>query len=421
MALPDGALPLLLESGPSPLMRSAGSPSSLGLLAGTFVVLFGAGGFRQSYGIFIYPWEQSLGADRGQVALVAAVFLLMFGVVQPLAGRMIDVHGPRWVVPGAILLAAAGCLAGSRVTALWQLAIVYGIGAAVGFGALSNAPMNSIVARHFESRRGLALGLCSTGTPLGIMLLLPLLALGMQQNDWRWTMAAMGVTLIVVVLPLSWLFLRQGPAQPFGGAPAPSHSVRDALTSRGYQLLAGGYLICGMTTVGLIQTHLVPHAIDLGIPQVQAAGLLGVIGLVNAIGLLASGWAADRWGARLPLVAVYAARAIALVWLAAAVDETMLLAFAVVFGMTDMATIPLVAGGTASLFGRQSMGALFGLAALGHQIGSALGAWLGGQGYLLWGSYQPVILIGAGMACIAAVMSAGISPQRTPAVATAST
>jgi predicted MFS family arabinose efflux permease len=170
-------------------------------------------------------------------------------------------------------------------------------------------------------------------------------------------------------------------------------------------------------TVGLIQTHLVPHALDLGLPQVEAAKILGLIGLVNAVGLLVFGWAADRWGARGPLIAVYLVRAVALLWLASALEERMLVPFAIAFGMTDMATIPLVASGTASLFGRQSVGALYGLAALGHQVGSALGAWLGGQGYVFWGSYQPVILVGAGLATIAAIMAASLErrvPVRMP-------
>jgi MFS family permease len=386
---------------------------SIALLIGTFIMLFGAGGMRGSFGVFVYPWEQTLSSNRAQIGLIAALGLLVFGLIQPVVGGAIDRSGPGRIIPIAVLVAALGCFLSSIVDSAWLLAISYSLIACLGFGSLSNAPLSSIVARHFTIRRGLALGVCGTGTPLGMMILSPGLAFAIEQLGWRQTMVGMAVVLAVVILPIAWLFFRGEPGHITTTSEPAGRGLRQAFASRAYLLLAGSYFICGMTTVGLIQTHLVPHALDLGVPQVEAAKILGLIGFVNAIGLLFFGWAADRWGSRAPLVAVYLTRALALIWLAIAVDETMLIPFAVAFGMTDMATIPLVATGTASLFGRHSVGALYGLAALGHQIGSALGAWLGGQGYVMWGSYQPVILIGAGLATIAAVMAASLE-RRAP-------
>jgi MFS family permease len=386
---------------------------SIALLIGTFIMLFGAGGMRGSFGVFVYPWEQSLDSNRGQIGLIAALGLLVFGLIQPIVGGAIDRVGPGRIAPLAVIVAALGCFLSSMVDTAWLLAITYSLIACLGFGALSNAPLSSIVARHFTIRRGLALGVCGTGTPLGMMILSPGLAYAIEQFGWRITMVLMAVFLAAILSPIAWLFSRGEPGHASTASGPAAHGVRNALASRPYLLLAGSYFICGITTVGLVQTHLVPHALDLGVPQVEAAKILGLIGFVNAIGLLFFGWAADRWGSRAPLVAVYLTRALALSWLAIAVDERMLIPFAIAFGMTDMATIPLVASGTANLFGRQSVGALYGLAALGHQIGSALGAWLGGQGYLVWGSYQPVILIGAGLAAIAAIMAASLE-RRAP-------
>jgi MFS family permease len=386
---------------------------SIALLVGTFVMLFGAGGMRGSFGVFVYPWEQALNSNRAQIGLVAALGLLVFGLIQPVVGGAIDRNGPGRIVPLAVVVAALGCFLSSTVENAWLLGVSYSLIACLGFGSLSNAPLSSVVARHFTIRRGLALGVCGTGTPLGMMILSPGLAYGIEQLGWRMTMVLMAAFLAAIILPIAWLFFRGEPGHLSTTSEPNRGGLRQALTSRAYLLLAGSYFICGITTVGLIQTHLVPHALDLGIPQVEAAKILGLIGFVNAIGLLFFGWAADRWGARAPLVGVYLTRALALIWLAIAVDEAMLIPFAIAFGMTDMATIPLVATGTASLFGRQSVGALYGLAALGHQIGSALGAWLGGQGYIVWGSYQPVILIGACLAAIAAVMAASLE-RRAP-------
>src|ERR1051325_10052328 len=96
---------------------------STALLIGTFLMLFGAGGMRGSFGVFVYPWEQGLGSDRAPIGLVAALGLLVFGMIQPVAGGAIDRRGPGWVVPLAVSVAAAGCLLSSFVSTAWLLAV----------------------------------------------------------------------------------------------------------------------------------------------------------------------------------------------------------------------------------------------------------------------------------------------------------
>jgi predicted MFS family arabinose efflux permease len=294
--------------------------------------------------------------------------------------------------------------------------------AAAGFGAVSNAPLSGIVARHFTARRGLALGVCGTGTPLGQLVFAPLLALIIESFDWRFAMLAMAGLLVLVVLPVAVIFLGRESApgaSPPGGAAYPYQGIRHTLRTRSYQLLVGAYIICGATTLGLIHTHLIPYALDLGMTQVEGARALGLLGMSNMGGLLAAGMAADRWGARLPLTAVYGFRGLTLLWLAVAGNPSMLPFFVVLFGLVDMATIPLTGAMTATLFGRQAVGALFGLAVVGHQFGSAMGSWLAGVGYVTLGSYQPVLFVGAALALTASFMSFSLEQRGRPRLAPA--
>jgi MFS family permease len=178
-----------------------------------------------------------------------------------------------------------------------------------------------------------------------------------------------------------------------------------AFRARGFVLLWWAYFICGVTTLGLVHTHVVAYSVDRGLPEVGAAGILGLIGLFDIVGLIVAGRIADRWGGRRPLIAAFTIRAVGLLWLASATSETSLIVFAIIFGMTDMATIPFSAAATAEMFGPRMLGLLTGLLAVAHQTGAALGSYLAGQGYEVFGGYPPVIIISVGVALTAAVLA----------------
>src|SRR5204863_6771935 len=151
----------------------------------------------------------------------------------------------------------------------------------------------------------------------------------------------LGAALLVVVLPITVLLL--GRSQAPQRAPMPSFldTCRLAFRARGFVLLFGAYFICGVTTLGLVHTHIVPYGEDRGLAPVAAAQLLGAIGLANIAGLVLSGKLADRWGGRRPIVVVFIVRSVALLWLATSTSGSQLALGALQLGITDMATIPL--------------------------------------------------------------------------------
>ena len=385
----------------------------LGLVGGALLVVFGVGGLRQIFGVWVRPLEADFGVDRAAVAAVAALGLLLFGLFQTVLGRLVDVHGPRLVVPGAVLFAGLGSIASSMADSLVLFALLFVFVTSVGYAGAANATIAAAVVQRFEARRGLLLGVCSAGAPLGQLVLAPVAAWGIADFGWRTTLAGFGAALLLLILPIAWLLLGRLPAPTRTASTAPSllATYRLALGSVGFQLLFWSYFICGMTTLGLVHTHIVPYGVDVGLPELHAAHVLGLLGLVNVVGLVGAGQAADRWGGPRPLIAAFAVRTLALLWASTATDGAALVLFVLVFGLTDMATIPLSIATATELFGPRAIGAVTGLLVIAHQLGSALGSYLGGLGYGLFDGYPPVMVAAAGLAFGAALLCTALAAR----------
>lgn len=382
------------------------------LVAGAFLVVFALGGLRLIFGVWMRPLETEFKVDRSAISLVAAISLLVFGLGQPLLGRQVDVRGPRLIVPGSVLLTAVGVIVASWMPSYLGFVVTFGLVASVGFAGAANATIMALVAQRFESNRGLIYAIISAGGPLGQMTLASGAAAGIAAFGWRPTMLGLGVLLLVIVLPIVSILLRG--AKPPRGEPLPSlvDGFRMAFRARGFVLLWWAYFICGVTTLGLIHTHIVAYSVDRGLSDVGAAGILSMVGLFDIIGLILAGRVADRWGGRRPLIAAFLIRSVALLWLTTATSETELIVFALLFGLTDMATIPFSAAATVEMFGPRMLGLFTGLLAVAHQTGAALGSYLAGQGYGLYGGYPPVFIAGVGVALTAALLAFAMDTRR---------
>jgi MFS family permease len=200
-------------------------------------------------------------------------------------------------------------------------------------------------------------------------------------------------------------------------AAEPSTGVLGALRTSPFWLLAGSYFVCGYSTSGLVDTHVVPYAIEHGVPNMAAASALGLMGAVNTLGAIAAGYVADRYGRRNPLAITYLVRGLALLWLLTVSDAASLHVFAVVFGLSYIATVPPTTALTADIFGRKSVASIFGWIFLAHQIGAAVGSLLGGIVYELMGNYAPAFLSGAVLCFAASAMVLAIRAAPRPATA----
>ena len=389
------------------------------LVAVVFVMLAGSG-IRAVFGVFIKPIEAEFGWSRAQLSGAAALSLFVLGAVGPMVGWLADVWGPRRVMLLATAILGAGTVLSSFVGHLWQFYISAGLLMAMGAGGLGMATSSTVAARWFVARRGLILGILGGAMSAGQMLIVPMAMVIIRLYGWRASFFWLGVGVLVLALPLILAFVRDDPAdkglRPYGAGTAAGAAfggvkderrvpVSEAMGVPAFWLLALTFFVCGYTSNGLVLTHLVPHAAEHGFSEMHAAQALGLMGAMNIVGTVASGWICDRFGRKGPLAFYYGVRGLSLIFLLYVWNVPSLHVFAAIFGLNYISTVPPTTTLTANIFGRLSVGALSGWIFFSHQVGSAIGAWAGGAIFDATGSYSWAFLSAAVLAFIASGLS----------------
>jgi predicted MFS family arabinose efflux permease len=172
-----------------------------------------------------------------------------------------------------------------------------------------------------------------------------------------------------------------------------------------------------VTANGLIGTHLIPHAIESGIPEVTAAAAVGIMGGASFIGTTSAGWLIDRVDPRRVLSLAYLLRGFSLFVLPYVSESWGLFVFAVLYGLDWFATGPPTTALLAQSFGHQRVATTFGLVFVFHQLGGALAAVAGGWARVEFGHYEYAFLAGAIMAVMAAALALTIRTPGYPAPA----
>jgi MFS family permease len=417
-------------SGPVGLAERFGVHYGWVIVALTFLVLLVSMGVRSLPAVLIMPLEAEFGWDRASLSMAVALSLVTLGLAGPFAGRLMDRFGPRLVMIGGLTLTVIGSGALLIMGTLWELYLWWGLVVGIGSGALSMVMGATVANRWFVERRGLVTGILGAGNSAGQLLFVPAMMALTLAFGWR-SAIALGVAITAaILLPLAVLLMRDRPSEvglglygadkePDAAAAAPSTTMARAVRTADFWLLAGSFAVCGFTSIGLIGTHLVPHAVEHGFTENVAAGALALIGAMNVVGTMASGYLTDRFNPRLLLAAYYGFRAVSLVFLPFVGDVMGLTLFAILFGLDYIATVPPTVALTADRFGRRSVGLLFGWIACAHQIGAALASYLGGVAYVWLGDYQLAFLAAGGLGFVAAGLSTRIHRTPRPAPATA--
>jgi MFS family permease len=408
------------------------------VLAATAFVLLASSGVRSVFGVFIKPMEAEFGWGRTALSMVASLGFIFNGAIGPVVGRLADRWGPRGVFAAASILLGVGALGAAAVVTLWQLYLTVGVIVAIGAGGAATSVAAVVAVRWFDARRGLVLGITGAALAAGQLLVVPL-AMGLTLAwGWRLAFVAIGAGFLSLVLPVILGLIRNDPRdiglRPYGaaapsrrgaGAAAPHErtTLREAMTSGPFWLLMGSFWVCGYTSSGLVLTHLIPHASEHGFHASQAAQALGVMGAFNILGTIGSGWICDRFGQKGPLAAYYALRGASLLFLPYVGTTPGLFAWAIVFGLNYISTVPATTALTAKLYGRYSVGELSGWIFFSHQVGSAVGSFVGGYLYDRLGDYTMAFHSAAVVAFAATIMVLAIRDRpvigRPPAPAVA--
>ena len=389
----------------------------------TFLALLAASAVRAAPGVIIVPLESEFGWDRAVISLAVAISLITFGLGGPIGGTLVDRVGPRRALLSGLAAIAVGLFFLLSLRDLWQLYLIWGVLIGVGTGIASQVTGATVAHRWFRTHRGLVIGLFGAATSVGQLIFVPSMMALTVSDGWRSGIALLMGAAIVVSLPVL-LFMRDRPAdigaRPFGesetvsaeekAADARRTPLGAALRTKDFWLLAGSFFICGYTSNGLVGTHLIPHAMEHGFTSVTSATAVGLMGAMNIVGTLGSGWLSDRFDNRKLLAAYYGFRALSLLALPFIFETQWLYAFAFLYGLDWIATVPPTVNLTATIFGRASLGQLYGWIFFSHMLGAALAAYAGGYFHTVLGDYHLMFISAALMGFIAVSLALRISP-----------
>jgi MFS family permease len=385
-------------------------------------MVFVSTGVRFTVGPFLKPMVTDLGLDRASYSLVIAVGLLLYGAFIPVVGWLADRLGARPVtLVGTVVLALSAGATG-LVTALWQLYLIWGVLMAFGLAATGHVVASAVITRWFTRRRATALSVLGGASMAGMSLLVPVAMWLILTLGWRLTYAVIAAALLVLLLPLGLWVIRESPEAmglaPDGGPPAPPSGrpgertpVSAAVQTVPFWQLAGALSTCGFT-MSLLSAHGVPMLTDHGYSPMLASWAMALLGGTSVGFALGLGALGDRLGCRPVLAWIYGGRALLLIGLFAVRDDPLaLLAVAAAGGATMGGVFAMTSALTATIFGRYSVGSVFGTMFLAHQTGAALGSWLGGHLFETTGGYGAAFAVGSAVLALAALVSLTIDER----------
>jgi predicted MFS family arabinose efflux permease len=385
--------------------------------------------------ILMLPLQREFGWDIGAVSSAVSVRWLLFGVAGLLAAPLVDACGLRRVVLSALALIAAGLLASLAMTRTWHVILLWGVFVGVGSGLLSVTLGMMVATRWFSERRGLVIGALGGAATMGQLIMLPPLAALVETCGWRGCILAICGLVVLAAAAVSALVperpediglrpfgTRANPASAAGPVPLRDMASTFHETARSgvFWSLFGTFAVCGASTGGLIQAHLVPLCADYAVVPGQATGVLALIGLLAFAGTSISGWLSDRFDAGWLLFWFYGLRGLSLVALSfSEISFAGLSLFALLYGLDWTATVPPTARLVVARFGPQRAGLVFGWVFTGHQLGGAVAAFGAGAARIGLGSYLPALLVTGSLCLMASAAILSLSTRLAPTAAEA--
>ena len=367
--------------------------------------------------------------DHGGDIICALDQFILFGLMAPFAAALLNRYGLRNVTLSALLIVASALVSSLAMTKLWQLMLLWGVVIGIGTGMTALVLGATVAARWFSARRGLVVGILTASVATGQLVFLPLLARITEQLGWRAALAVVCV-MLAVAAAVVLLLMRDRPSdvglRPFGdqgteplAPPSPNKApilaaalgtLRDCSKSSVFWVLFATFFICGASTNGLIQVHLIPMCLDFGIPQVQAASLLAAMGVFDFFGTIVSGWLSDRYDNRWLLFWYYGLRGLSLLMLPFSEFSLYGLSlFAMFYGLDWIATVPPTVRLTTQRFGPERANVVFGWIFAGHQMGAGVAAFGAGLSRTVLATYLPAFFAAGALCVIAALLTLTIA------------
>ncbi|MFA0381518.1 MFS transporter [Vibrio sp. 10N.222.54.A3] len=356
---------------------------------GTLIISLG---IRQSFGIFMMPISEHFGTGREFFSFSIALQNLLFGVFQPFVGMAADKWGARRIIIAGACAYGLGLLLTSISTESSMLYVSLGALVGLGLSATSYVIVLGAVAKVVPAEHAAkAFGLTTAAGSFGMFAVIPGAQYMLNEFDWQSAMQVFGV---LCCLMISFaLFMRAPKAASNKQAQAEENqtlkeALSEAFAHKGYWLIHAGFFVCGFHVM-FIATHLPSYLADKDLPASSAAMTLAYVGIFNIFGSYFWGVMGDKFSKRHVMSALYLVRTVVIgAFVTLPVTESTAAIFGAAIGFCWLGTVPLTSGLVRQIFGARYLSTLYGLVFFTHQVGSFLGAWVGGRIYDYYGSYE---------------------------------
>ena len=380
------------------------------LACGSAILMLGLG-LRHGFGLFLLPVTSEMHWSRETFALALAVQNLVWGVTQPFAGMLADKYGSGRVVAGGALLYVLGLFWMSHPTTPIAFLLAAGVLVGIGLSGVTFSVIAGVLGRAYPpQKRSMVLGISAAAGSFGQFAMLPLTQFLLTHVGWTGALAALGCVGILMA-PLAAALVERGASRAHAFQQSAREAMGEALGHRGYVLLTIGFFVCGFQVV-FIGVHLPAYLADHGLPAHVAVTALALVGLFNIVGTYTTGWLGTRMPKRYILSFIYFGRAIVIaLFVFLPLSAMSVYLFAMALGVLWLSTVPPTNGIVASVFGVRYLAMLSGFTFFSHQIGSFLGAWLGGKLYDATGSYDLVWYLSIALGVAAGVVNLPIDER----------
>ncbi|MBH90731.1 MAG: MFS transporter [Candidatus Marinimicrobia bacterium] len=365
------------------------------LVAACFVVNVTMG-VRQTFGLFSGDFEIDCGISNTEFGLAIALHALIWGIVTPIFGRFADKHGGSKMVIFTLIVYGVGVLAlGNNFNTGTWFQINLGLLVGIGLGGAAGTILAPVVTKHFPNHsRGKAAGYVTAFGGLGMFIFPVLTKYLMVEVGWQSTFTVFAIILFIMCIPGLFLKKPEGDKENLDLETDNKTNdsvfkvLKESFAHKGFRLLVLGFFVCGFQ-ITLVATHVPRYVQDRGLEDWTGFAILSLIGLFNIIGVLIMGYLSDKYSKKMLLSGLYFFRAISIMlFIFLPPSNISAIAFGVTFGLLWLATVPATNGIVAQVFGAKNLSMLFGIVFLNHQIGSFLGAYLGGVFYDTFGNYD---------------------------------
>ncbi len=380
------------------------------LICGAFIVTLSMG-IRHGFGLWLQPITMERGWTRETFAFAIAVQNLAWGIAGPFAGALADRWGTyRVLIIGAVLY-SLGLVAMGLATS--GLAFTGSAGLVLGMAqsGTTYAVVYGVIGRNVApEKRSWAMGITAAAGSFGQFLMVPVENWLIGGFGWQGALFILAC-MSLAIIPLAFGLKEQAPPPAQAGDQSILAAVREAFAYPSFQLLMAGYFVCGFQVV-FIGVHMPSYLKDHGLSPEVATVALALIGLFNVVGTYAAGVLGGRFSKPFILSGIYGLRAIAIaIFISVPLTPWSVYLFASVMGLLWLSTIPPTNAVVAQIFGVKYLSMLSGFVFVSHQVGSFMGAWLGGKLYDTTGSYDVVWWIAIALGVFGAIVNLPVREQ----------